>query len=45
VGRRMHSSPVKTVSGAVSVRAPTQFFMAVYGSTGAVGADESIDHM
>jgi hypothetical protein len=45
VGRRMHSSPVKTVSGAISVRAPTQFFMTVYESTGAVGAEESIRHM
>jgi len=41
----MHSSPVKTVTGVVSVRAPTLFFMIVYESTGDVGADDSIRHM
>jgi hypothetical protein len=33
---------VKTVSGAVSMRAPTHFLVTVYESK---GADESIRHM
>jgi len=45
VGSRIHSSRVKTVSGAVSMRAPTQFLVTVYESKGALGADESIRHM
>jgi len=44
-GWRMHSSPVKAVSGAISERATTQFFMTVYESKGAVWADESIRHL
>jgi len=42
VGWRIHSSPVKTVSGAVSKRATTQFFVAVYESKGAEWPDEFI---
>jgi hypothetical protein len=39
---RIHSPPVKAVSGAISERAASQFSLAVYESTGAVGADECI---
>jgi hypothetical protein len=35
-GWRIHSSPVKAVSGAISERASTQFFVTVYESIGAV---------
>jgi len=45
VGRRIHSSPVKGVSGAIFEWAPNQFSLTVYESTKAVGADESIRHM
>jgi hypothetical protein len=36
---------VKAVSGAISESAASLFSLAVYESTGAVGADESIRHM
>jgi len=36
---------VKAVSGAIFVRATTQFFVIVYESNGAVWADESICHL
>jgi len=44
-GRRIHSSPLKGVSGAIFEWAPSQFSLTVYESTKAVGADESIRHM
>jgi len=45
VGWRIHSSPVKGVSGAIFYWAPSQFSMTIYESTGAVGADDSIRHL
>jgi hypothetical protein len=45
VGRGIHSSPVKAVSGVISKRAATQFFVTPYESKGAVSADECIRHM
>jgi len=45
VGRRIHSSPGKAVSGAIFEWATSQFSFTVYESTGDVGADESIRHM
>jgi hypothetical protein len=45
VGRRIHSSPMQGVPGAIFNWAPSQFSLIVYVSTGAVGADESIRHM
>ena len=45
VGWRIHSSPVKAVSGALSEWAAIQFSLTVYESTGAVWADESIRHL
>jgi hypothetical protein len=42
VGRRIHSSPEKGVSGAIFEWAPSQFTLTVYKSTKAVGADKSI---
>jgi len=44
-GLRIHSPPVKAVSGAISEWAASQFSFTVYESTRAVGADESIRHM
>jgi hypothetical protein len=44
-GCRIHSPPVKAVSGAISEWAASQFSLTVYDSTGAVGADESIRHL
>jgi hypothetical protein len=44
-GSRIHSSPVKSVSGAISKRAATQFFVTPYESKWAVSADEFIRHM
>jgi hypothetical protein len=44
-GWRIHSSHVKAVSGAISERARTQFFVTVFESKGAVWADESIRHL
>jgi hypothetical protein len=44
-GLRIHSPPVKAVSGAISEWAASQFSFTVYDSTRAVGADESIRHM
>jgi hypothetical protein len=45
VRRRIHSSPGKAVSGAISEWATSQFSLTVYESTGAEGADESVRHM
>jgi hypothetical protein len=45
VGCRMHSAPVKAVSGSISEWAASKFSLTVYEPTGAVGADESICHM
>jgi len=45
VGWWIHSSLVKAVSGTISERATTQFFMTVYESKGAAWADESIRHL
>jgi hypothetical protein len=45
LGCRIHSPPVKAVSGAISEWAMSQFSLTVYESTGAVGAYESIRHM
>jgi hypothetical protein len=45
VGKRIHSSPVQEVSGAISEWEASQFSLTVYESTGAVGDDESIRHM
>jgi len=42
---RIHSSPVKGVSGAIFDSATSQFSLIVYELTGAVGADESIRHL
>jgi hypothetical protein len=42
---RIHSPPVKVVSGAISEWAASQFSLTIYESTGAVGADESIRHL
>jgi hypothetical protein len=36
---------MKAVSGVISEWAWSQFFLTVYESTGAVGADESIRHL
>jgi len=44
-GCRIHSLPVKAVSGAISEWEASQFSLTVYESTGAVGAYESIRHM
>jgi hypothetical protein len=45
VGKRIHSSPVQGVSGAIFEWAASHFSLTVYESTGAVGADESIRHI
>jgi hypothetical protein len=45
VGLRIHSSPEKALSGAISEWAATLFSLTVYESTGAVWADESIRHL
>jgi len=45
VGSRIHWSPVKAVSGALSEWAATHFSFTVYESIGAVWADESIRHL
>jgi hypothetical protein len=45
VGGRIHSSPVKSVSGAICEWAATQFSLTVYESTGAVGAEDSLCHL
>jgi len=45
VGRRIHSLPVKGVSGAIFEWAPRKISLTVYESTNAVGADESIRHI
>jgi len=45
VGWRIHSPPVKAVSGAISEWAASQFFLTVYESRGAVWPDESICHL
>jgi hypothetical protein len=45
LGCRIHSPPVKAVSGAIFEWAASKFSLTVYESTGAVGADESIRHM
>ena len=42
MGSRIHWSPVKAVSGALSEWATTHFSFTVYESIGAVWADESI---
>jgi len=44
-GWRIHSALVKAVSGAISERATTRFFVTVYESKGAVWANESIRHL
>jgi hypothetical protein len=44
-GLRIHSSPVKGVSGSIFDWAPSRFFMTVYESNGAEWADESIRHL
>jgi len=45
LGWRIHSPPVKAVSGAISELATSQFSLTVYESIGAVWADESIHHL
>jgi len=45
VGRQIHSSPMKAVSGAIFERAASQFSLTIYESTGAVWPDESIRHL
>jgi hypothetical protein len=45
MGRRIHSSPVKAVSGAISEWATSEFSLTVYESKGAVWVDESIRHL
>jgi len=45
VGWRIHSSPVKAISGAFSEWAAIQFSLTVYESTWAVWDDESIRHL
>jgi len=45
VGWRIHSSPVKGVSGAIFDAAATQFSLTVNQITRVVGADESIHHL
>ena len=41
MGSRIHLSPMKVVSGAISDWAATQFSLTVYESTGAVWDDKS----
>jgi hypothetical protein len=45
MGRRIHSSPVKGVSGDIFDWPPSQFSLTVYESAGAVWEDESIRHL
>jgi len=45
LGCRIHSPPVKAVSGAISKWAASHFSLTVYESTGAVVAGESIQHL
>jgi hypothetical protein len=45
VGWRIHSSPLKAVSGAISEWAATQFSLTFYDSTGVVRAEDSLCHL
>jgi hypothetical protein len=45
MGWRIHSSPEKALSGAISEWATTQFSLTLYESTGAAWADESIRNL